>query len=345
MRFTHTHSTPKLVMRESYDDGYNYNEEDWVKVASKPVYDDDGFVDEYTWYKSKDGKLHIFMRGDSDIYTPDRDYADWETESEKEASDWFDSYDDAEGHLDFDVTENFENMATWALDYTVDGTRSSQTVKAQSAVAAQDLVRKQYGGQTVTFVKTKKMEESLKEDDEDEVVADDDISIASVVADKLANGGDISIEVDDNPEAPVPPAQPVEGEESPATPMDSGIAMMINSLIQDEWQAIDGYTSAIRTLQEQNAHPEMIATLEDIMKEENTHVGQLQLLMGIIAPTTDAIDKGEEEASHQVEDSQPVEQVMPVVTTPEFKTPEAPTAAQNLADIASEVVTVADDII
>lgn len=338
MRFTHTHSTPKLVMRESYDDGYNYGEEDWVRVASKPVYDDEGFVDEYTWYKSKDGKLHIFMLGDSDIYTPDRDYADWETESEKEASEWFDSYGDAEGHLDFDMTENFENMATWALDYTVDGTRSSQTVKAQSAVAAQDLVRKQYGGQTVTFVKTKKMEESLKEDDEDEIVADDDISIASVVADKLANGGDISIEVDDNPEAPVPPAQPVEAEQSPSTPTDSGIATMINALIQDEWQAIDGYTSAIRTLQDTNAHPEMIKTLEDIMSEENVHVGQLQLLMGIVAPTTSNINKGEGEGLEQVEQSEQkqAEPDMPVAP---------PTASQNFENIASETVLVADDTI
>ena len=338
-------SQPNLVLRESYDDGYNYDEEDWVKVDSINVYDEDGFVTDYTWYKSKDGKLHIFMYGDSDLYTPDRDYADWETDSETAAAEWFGSYPTAGGQFDFGMDEAFENMPTWALDYTVDGTRSSQTIKAQSATTAQDLVRKQYGGQTVTFVKTTKVDESVKEDVEDEIVADDDISIASVVADKLANGGDISIEVDDNPEAPVPPAQPLEGEESPATPMDSGIAMMINSLIQDEWQAIDGYTSAIRTLQEQNAHPEMIKTLEDIMNEENVHVGQLQLLMGIVAPTTDSISKGEEEALGQVEESQPVEQVMPVVTTPEFKTPEAPTAAQNFANIASEVVTVADDII
>ncbi len=330
-------SQPNLVLRESYDDGYNYDEEDWVKVDSKFVYYD-GKHDEYTWYKSKDGKLHIFMYGDPEIELPDRDYADWETDNEEEAEEWFETYGD-------DLYEAFEDMHTWSLDYTVDGTRSSQTIKAQSATTAQDLVRKQYGGQTVTFVKTTKVDESVEEDVEDEIVADDDISIASVVADKLANGGDISIEVDDNPEAPVPPAQPLEGEESPATPMDSGIAMMINSLIQDEWQAIDGYTSAIRTLQEQNAHPEMIKTLEDIMNEENVHVGQLQLLMGIVAPTTDSISKGEEEASHQVEESQPTEQVMPVVTTPEFKTPEAPTVAQNFANIASEVVTVADDII
>lgn len=324
MVFHKSSNNANLVLRESYDDGYNYDEDDWERVATKTVYDEDGFADEYTWYKSKDGALHIFMYGDSDIYTPDRDYADWETESEEEAKEWFDSYGNEDSEDNF--FENFENMATWALDYTVDGTRSSQTVKAQSASSAQELVRKQYGGQTVTFVKTKKIDESL-EDTVPEI--DDDISGVEGILDAM----DKAQEVDDDPYAP---ATPVEGEESPATPVDSGIAMMINSLIQDEWQAIDGYTSAIRTLQEQNAHPEMIKTLEDIMNEENVHVGQLQLLMSLVAPTTDSIDKGEEEGLKQVAQSEAPNVDMPV--TP-------PTAAQNFENIASEVVTVADDTI
>ena len=312
-------STPNLILKEGWDDDYDYGEDDWVKVKSKEVYDDDGFLDEYTWYKSKDGKLHIFMYGDPDIYTPDRDYADWETEDENEAEDWFYSYGEDD---DIDIySEDFENMSTWNLDYTVDGVRSSQRLKAQTASAAQDLVRKQYGGQTVTFVKTTKVDESVSED------VDDDASIANIVADKLANMDNVTVADDDPFTAPAAPSEP--GEESPATPTDSGIAIMINSLIQDEWQAIDGYTSAIRTLKEQGTHPEMIKTLEDIMNEENVHVGQLQLLMSIVAPTTDSIDKGEEEGLKQVEESEP---------TPL-------TAAQNLEQIASQEVLVADDII
>lgn len=288
-------------------EGYDYGDDDWVKVVSKSVYDSDGFTTDYTWYKSKDGKLHIFMFGDSDIYTPDRDYADWETESEQEASDWFDAYGD-EYDDDDDFYEDFENLPSWKLSYTVNGQRSSQTLKAQSASAAQSFVRSQYGGQTVTFVETHKVEESLTKVTEDAV--DDNVAGLDTFVSQMGQHS-----ADNLTEVP---------------PVDSGIASMLNSLIQDEWQTIDAYTSAIQTLQSENAHPEMIPTLNDIIAEENRHVGQLQLLMGIVSPSTTNIDKGEEEAVTQVEESQPDGVAL--------------SAMQNFENIASEVVDVADDL-
>lgn len=71
-------------LKESFESSYKY-------VASKSVQDSDGFYTDYTWYKSDDG-LNVFVFGDSDIYTPDAGDFDFETESDDEAQEWFDSY-------------------------------------------------------------------------------------------------------------------------------------------------------------------------------------------------------------------------------------------------------------
>lgn len=63
----------------------------YVEVASKQVTDSDGFLTEYTWYQDEDG-LNVFVFGDKDLYSPEDGYFDFETESNAEAVDWFDSY-------------------------------------------------------------------------------------------------------------------------------------------------------------------------------------------------------------------------------------------------------------
>lgn len=69
----------------------SYNNSEWTMVKTKSVYDSDGFLTDYTWYT--DGNTHIMMFGDNEIYEPDIGYADFITDDEDEASDWFDSYD------------------------------------------------------------------------------------------------------------------------------------------------------------------------------------------------------------------------------------------------------------
>lgn len=64
---------------------------DWVELRSKSVMDSDGFLTDYTLYT--DGKRYICVFGDKDVYGPDIDYADYETESKEDAYDWFESYD------------------------------------------------------------------------------------------------------------------------------------------------------------------------------------------------------------------------------------------------------------
>ena len=79
-----------------------YNE--WTELANKRIKDGDGFYTDYVLYT--DGYHYICMFGDRDLYTPDPDYADFETTSESEAWEWFNSFDDVydpDGESDYDV--------------------------------------------------------------------------------------------------------------------------------------------------------------------------------------------------------------------------------------------------
>lgn len=63
-------------------------------VKRKDIRDSGGWLTEYSLYRTTDGKHYFCMFGDSDIYEPDPDYADWEGDSYEEAIEWFDSYED-----------------------------------------------------------------------------------------------------------------------------------------------------------------------------------------------------------------------------------------------------------
>ena len=94
----------------------------WKLVKSKSVLDSDGFMTDYTWYTN--GDKHIFMFGDTDLYEPDEDYADWVAESEKEASDWFDNYEgfQQENDTDWDnLDESFDDTPTGNANFLNDG--------------------------------------------------------------------------------------------------------------------------------------------------------------------------------------------------------------------------------
>lgn len=74
-------------------------ESEWEEIRTKSVLDSDGFYTDYTMYQNIHDGSFIFMFGDKDVYEPDRDYADYETDSEEVADEWFDSY---EGFVDED---------------------------------------------------------------------------------------------------------------------------------------------------------------------------------------------------------------------------------------------------
>lgn len=66
------------------------DDSEWIKLNRKYVLDSDGFYTDYTLYTN--GDEYICMFGDEDVYGPDPDYADFSTDSEEEALEWFDSY-------------------------------------------------------------------------------------------------------------------------------------------------------------------------------------------------------------------------------------------------------------
>lgn len=90
----------------------------------------------------------------------------------------------------------------------------------------------------------------------------------------------------------------------PAEGSDTGVANELIALINDEWEAIQGYNNAIATLRTVSRsnifYEDAISVLEEIAAEENRHVGQLQEVLKHISPNASDIEKGHEEAQDQL---------------------------------------------
>ena len=90
----------------------------------------------------------------------------------------------------------------------------------------------------------------------------------------------------------------------PSQGADTGVANELIALINDEWEAIEGYNNAIATLRanisSNSFYAKAVKVLEEISAEENTHVGQLQEILKQISPNTKEIDAGKKEAKAQL---------------------------------------------
>lgn len=96
--------------------------------------------------------------------------------------------------------------------------------------------------------------------------------------------------------------------EGPKPGVESGIADSLIKLINDEWEAIQGYNNFREMILSMNQngdgdYSEMINVIDEISNEENLHVGQLQELLKKVSPNTESIAKGEEEAEEQLASS------------------------------------------
>ena len=96
--------------------------------------------------------------------------------------------------------------------------------------------------------------------------------------------------------------KPLEG---PKPGVESGIADTLINLINDEWEAIQGYNnfrdmiaSAAKDNIADNSY--MLRVIDEISEEENRHVGQLQELLRRVSPNTAAIKAGQEESKEQI---------------------------------------------
>lgn len=131
--------------------------------------------------------------------------------------------------------------------------------------------------------------ESNKEDI-DEDFGDSDIEIDDDFIDRLSCDCPATEETDKKEETE---------EKPPQTPEENGVATTLNKLVVGEWDTINDYNAAIQQCKDLG-FDDLIPSLEDIVREENVHVGQLQELLKTISTNTNAISHGEAEGAEQL---------------------------------------------
>lgn len=68
----------------------------FIEKACKQVRDLDGFLTDYTMYKNIETGEYVFVFGDKDIYKPEDGEYNWSCDTEKEAWEWFNDYQEDE---------------------------------------------------------------------------------------------------------------------------------------------------------------------------------------------------------------------------------------------------------
>ena len=135
------------------------------------------------------------------------------------------------------------------------------------------------------------LDESLFDDDVDSLIQDKDFDLK----DSEFDDDFVDYEDDHSLENVLP---------GPAEGCATGAASELIALINDEWEAIQGYNNAIAALRtciaENPFYEDAIKVLEEISAEENVHVGQLQEVLKHISPNAEAINKGTAEAKSQL---------------------------------------------
>ena len=157
-----------------------------------------------------------------------------------------------------------------------------------------------------------KLDESLFDDDFSDFDMDTDADV------------DIDADVDMDSEIMQPPAMG----------LGTGLADNIIRLINDEWEAIQGYNDFIEVLRVSKSDESTINVIKDIVAEENKHVGQLQELLKRISPNANQIAVGEKEARNQLSS---------MVSGIQFWN-DAPTNTVNDAVVESDAFTTLSDV-
>ena len=102
------------------------------------------------------------------------------------------------------------------------------------------------------------------------------------------------------PEEPIEiSTEPESLEEPTVQEQNNAVATMLIDAINGEWETIDLYNNIIINL-DGTRDADIIAVIQDIVDEENIHVGQLQRALAMVSPQTDKIADGEKEAEKQL---------------------------------------------
>lgn len=90
--------------------------------------------------------------------------------------------------------------------------------------------------------------------------------------------------------------------QAPDSVEDNGLSNLIITEINGEWDTIKNYNQLLISLK-QFGHEEFNNVIQDIIREENKHIGQLQTILERISPNVSEIDSGEMEAEEQLPDT------------------------------------------
>lgn len=191
------------------------------------------------------------------------------------------------------------NTHSYTFDFTCDGTRSTKTIEAISMSEAEKLLKDQYSDKTVTILsKRENINSDKKDSSKEESIGNkqfkyildeslfDDFADEETVVDSPKGETVLTVNVADE-------------EQTPNVGADTGIAALLIKAINDEWTTIDEYNSIIATMSEEGKG-EMVPVIQDIVAEENVHVGQLQTLLQTISPNVAKVAEGEAEAAEQL---------------------------------------------
>lgn len=87
---------------------------------------------------------------------------------------------------------------------------------------------------------------------------------------------------------------------NPSEGLATGISNTISALIQDEWEAIDGYKDAIAMLQTLNETDPLVMILNEVLADEYNHVGALEKALTLVTPEASQIEDGKVEAEEEI---------------------------------------------
>lgn len=216
-----------------------------------------------------------------------------------------------------------DSMPKFHMVFTVDGVKSEQDVSAVNVQKAEELIKKQYSGQSLNFMskqEIKDIAESYSKSDlysaleymygfnkkeaNDWIKKASDKMKQSVVdgwkdnAKKSSLTDSLHEDLEDSP-IEVKEDAVEESERVPQTGEEVGLSNMIIQEINGEWETIQHYNDLIALMRTQG-YDDMVDVISDIVAEENTHIGQLQKCLQVISPNVSKIEAGETEAIEQL---------------------------------------------
>lgn len=129
------------------------------------------------------------------------------------------------------------------------------------------------------------------------VEADDPNDAAKTVYDYFDNSDDYELLSIEEPEDEIDKSD--DNLQGPPEGSDSGLASVIISAINDEWQTISTYND-LANIARGEGREDIAKVIDDINAEENNHVGMLQEVMKDLSSVTSEISSGEEEAANML---------------------------------------------